>query len=55
MAQIPPLARGDFHVDMYEQVTETLTTPTGGFATSVEVKVYDGSPEDPVADFEVTR
>jgi hypothetical protein len=36
---------------MYEQVTETITD---GIATSVEVKVFDGSPNDPVADFTVT-
>jgi len=48
-------ARSDFHVDLYEAITETLTTPTGGYAKSVEVKVYDESPADPVADFTVTK
>jgi hypothetical protein len=42
--------RADFHIMMYEQVTETIQP---GIATSVEVKVYDGSPNDPVADFVV--
>jgi hypothetical protein len=48
-------ARSDFHVDLYENVTETLTTPTGGFVTSVEIKVYNGAPSDPVADFTVHK
>ena len=43
--------RADFAVIMYENVTETIQD---GAVTSVEVKVYDGSPEDPVADFTVT-
>jgi hypothetical protein len=43
--------RADFHVIMYENVTETIED---GKVTSVEIKVYDGSPDDPVADFEVT-
>lgn len=47
--------RADFEISLYEQVTETLTTPVGGAATSVEVKLYDGSPNDPVADFTVTK
>ena len=47
-------ARADFHVDLYEAVTEVLTTPEGGYAKSVEIKVYDESPADPVADFTVS-
>ena len=47
--------RTDFHIDMYEQINETLTVPTGGVVTNVEVKVYDGSPTDPVADFTVVK
>ena len=42
--------RADFHLDLYEQVTETIQY---GVASSVEVKVYDGSPNDPVADITV--
>ena len=45
--------RADFHCIMYENVTETLNNV--GAATSVEVKVYDGSPDDPVADITVQR
>jgi hypothetical protein len=45
------IERSDYHIVMYEQVTETITD---GIATSVEVKVFDGSPNDPVADFTVT-
>lgn len=48
-------ARADFHVDAYEAITEVLTTPTGGYVKSVEVKVYDESPADPAADFTVTK
>jgi hypothetical protein len=48
-------ARADFHVDLYEAVTEVLTTPVGGYVKSVEVKVYDESPADPAADFTVTK
>lgn len=44
--------RADFHVVMYEQITETIQY---GVVTSVEVKVYDGSPDDPVADITVER
>lgn len=36
-----------FHCVFYEQVTETIQTSS---VTSVEVKVYDGSPSDPVVD-----
>jgi len=43
--------RSDFHIDMYEQVTETITT---GVATSVEIKLYDGAPDDPIADVVVS-
>ena len=32
--------RADFYVELYEQVTEVLTTPTGGIAQSVENLVY---------------
>jgi len=32
--------RADFAIDLYEQVTEVLTTPTGGIALSVENLVY---------------
>ena len=42
--------RADFHVIMYEQVTETIND---GVVTSVEVKVYDGSDDDPVADITI--
>jgi hypothetical protein len=45
------IERADYHIVMYEQVTETITD---GIATSVEVKVFDGSPSDPGADFTVT-
>ena len=44
--------RADFHVVMYEQITETIQY---GVVTSVEVKVYDGSSNDPVADITVER
>jgi hypothetical protein len=40
-----------FHCVFYEQITETIQSPV---ATSVEVKVYDGSPDDPVADVTIT-
>ena len=36
-----------FHCLFYEEVTETIQTPA---VTSVEIKVYDGSPGDPIAD-----
>lgn len=36
-----------FSCVFYEQVTETIQTPT---VVSVEVKVYDGSEDDPIAD-----
>jgi hypothetical protein len=39
-----------FHCIFYEQVTETIQTPT---VTSVEIKIYDGSPDDPIADITV--
>jgi hypothetical protein len=42
--------RCDFAITMYENVTETIED---GAVTSVEIKVYDGSPADPVADFTV--
>jgi len=42
--------RCDFAITMYENVTETIQDSA---VTSVEVKVYDGSPSDPVADFTV--
>ena len=42
--------RSDFAVTVYENVTETIQD---GAVTSVEIKVYDGSPSDPVADFTV--
>ena len=44
--------RSDFHIDMYEQVTETILD---GVATSVEIKLYNGSTDDPVADVTVTK
>ena len=44
--------RAEFHVIMYENVTETIID---GIVTSVEVKVYDASPSDPVADFTVVK
>ncbi len=48
--------RCDFKIDLYEQITETLTWPAdAGAVTSVEVRLYDGSPADPVADFTVTK
>lgn len=43
--------RCDFSLSLYENVTETIED---GQAISVEIKVYDGSPADPVADFTVT-
>lgn len=39
-----------FHCIFYEQVTETIQTPS---VTSVEIKVYDGSVDDPVFDFTI--
>lgn len=48
--------RADFHIMLYEQVNETLTPPNGaGLVTSVEVKLNDGSAQDPVADFTVIK
>jgi hypothetical protein len=44
--------RADFEINFYEQVTETILD---GVVTSVEVKVYDGSPNDPVADVTITN
>lgn len=44
--------RADFHIDMYEKVTETIQDT---IVTSVEIKIYDGDPEDPVADFTVPQ
>ena len=43
--------RSDFSISLYEQVTETIQDT---IATQVEVKVYDGSPTDPVADITVS-
>lgn len=40
-----------FHCIFYEQVTETIQTPT---VQSVEIKVYDGSPDDPIFDFTIS-
>lgn len=40
-----------FHCVFYEQVTEVIQTPT---VSSVEIKVYDGSVDDPIADVTVT-
>jgi len=40
-----------FHCVFYEQVTETIQTPA---VSSVEIKVYDGSPNDPIADVTIT-
>lgn len=40
-----------FNCMFYEQITETITTSA---VTSVEIKVYDGSVDDPIADFIVT-
>jgi hypothetical protein len=39
-----------FHCIFYEEVTETILTPT---VTSVEIKVYDGSPDDPIIDLTI--
>lgn len=39
-----------FHCIFYEEVTETIQTPS---VTSVEIKVYDGSVNDPIADITV--
>ena len=44
--------RADFHCYMYENVTETILD---GTVTSVEVKLYDAAPTDPVADFTITK
>lgn len=44
--------RSDFRIEMYEQVTETIQYPV---VTSLEIKVYDGSPTDPVADVTITN
>ena len=47
--------RADFSILMYEQVNDTLVQlPSGGVVESVEIKLYDGSADDPVADFTVT-
>lgn len=40
-----------FHCIFYEEVTETIQTPA---VASVEIKVYDGSVDDPIADITVT-
>lgn len=39
-----------FHCIFYEQVTETIQSPS---VTSVEIKVYDGSPNDPIFDITI--
>lgn len=39
-----------FHCIFYEKVTETIQTPS---VSSVEIKVYDGSPDDPIFDLTV--
>lgn len=39
-----------FYCIFYEQVTETIQTPS---VQSLEIKVYDGSPDDPVADITI--
>lgn len=39
-----------FHCVFYEQVTEIIQTPS---VTSVEIKVYDGSPDDPIFDLTI--
>ena len=44
--------RSDFRIEMYEQVTETIQYPV---VASLEIKVYDGSPDDPVADIILTK
>lgn len=44
--------RSDFHIDCYEQVTETLVTPVGGYVKSVEIIVEDS--EQVRDDFTVT-
>lgn len=41
-----------FHCVFYEQVTETIVTPA---VLSVEIKLYDGSPNDPVADITIPQ
>jgi hypothetical protein len=40
-----------FSCVFYEQITETIQTPT---VSSVEVRVYDGSVDDPIADVTIT-
>lgn len=40
-----------FSCTLYEEVTETIQTPT---VSSVEIKVYDGSVDDPIADITLT-
>lgn len=40
-----------FYCEFYEEVLETIQTPA---VTSVEIKVYDGSVDDPIADVTVT-
>jgi hypothetical protein len=44
--------RADFHCVMYENVTETIMD---GTVQSVEIKLFDASPDDPVADFTVVN
>jgi hypothetical protein len=41
-----------FHCTFYEAVTETIED---AIVTSVEVKIYDGSPDDPAADITINR
>lgn len=44
--------RAEFHCVMYEYVTETINS---NIVKSVEISVYDASPNDPVADFTVDK
>jgi hypothetical protein len=44
-------ARADLSIDLYEAITESINDTT---ATSVEIKVYDGSPSDLVAGITAT-
>lgn len=39
-----------FHCTFYEAIVETIEDPA---VTSAEVKIYDGSPDDPIADITV--
>jgi len=39
-----------FHCIFYEEVTETIQTPS---VTSMEIKIYDGSPDDPIFDLTI--